>query len=468
MDFSLAHFDHPPPDYVTSTDPPDAHVVSGPRNLVYLSTASEVERDVPSLPFVPPPDYSVEPGTGEQRLAHSTGRRRSHQHEGVLRRSHNTVCVALRGQNEQARRPAYGRGLILGNVAIMNSHNTTSVTMTVSSTTSPSACSKITWLQIEGRMDIGLGDAAKTRWTFMSTTCTLWKGDGPCPSVLPLECVIPETFVDPADGRQRPLPPTYDPSNSSLRDMHTRVSYRIIIRVTEEKFAGLWKPRRSNSLVVPFDYIPRARPHRPVLVSPFPFLSFVKSTPEEWHQVNVPIASVLPSLSGVDCNLFIPDVQIYGKEDTIPFFLQLCAPALSMREFFHPTLPVQKVHRSRSSHNPSDSDPSIRVYIKRQTTGMSRGEKLSRSYVIAEGVLCPIPPGSSPGGHAPSEELAVDYEGKLVISAEVTVGSFNIGRLSVLDFIVLSVIPCNLHTPLFEEVNHSHPIRIVTDSYRYD
>jgi hypothetical protein len=107
-----------------------------------------------------------------------------------------------------------------------------------------------------------------------------------------------------------------------------------------------------------------------------------------------------------------------------------------MRQLFLPTQPPRR--RPLSWQSSADTcagaggEPKIRVYIKRQVAGSARGEKLARSYVIGEATLRAVPPGSSPGGCVPANEVAVDYEGELSISPKVTVGGFNIGRLSVL------------------------------------
>jgi hypothetical protein len=56
-------------------------------------------------------------------------------------------------------------------------------------------------------------------------------------------------------------------------------------------------------MTILLDYIPRARPHRPILSSPFPFLSALKSLPEEWYHINAPMASTSPQVNDIDCNV---------------------------------------------------------------------------------------------------------------------------------------------------------------------
>ena len=60
----------------------------------------------------------------------------------------------------------------------------------------------------------------------------------------------------------------------------------------------------------------------------------------------------------------------------------------------------------------------------------------------------------------------MDYEGEIRCVPEVTVGGFATSRLTVADFMMLSVAPAGASIDLFAEVSKAHPIRIVTESYR--
>lgn len=286
--------------------------------------------------------------------------------------------------------------------------------------------------------------------------------------------MLPETYQDRVDERTRPLPPSFDPRSEGIimKSLSARVEYRIVIRVTKAKLGKmLWKP--SKSLTVRMIYAPRSRPHQPILASPFPFLEgTLKSLPEEWTQICTTMSSKAPDLSDIDCHLFIPAVQIFGKTDAIPFSLQLRAPIASLQALLRPTAPsvsalsLRRMHTASSTKSES-SEPTLRVFIRRQVVVTARGQRLARSYIIGEGTLRPVPPGSTPVrvGVAEGDE-AVDYEGEVRCAPDVTVGGFAAAGLMVSDFLTLSVIPAGASVASFAEVSKSHPIRIVTESYR--
>ncbi len=208
--------------------------------------------------------------------------------------------------------------------------------------------------------------------------------------------------------------------------------------------------------MVPFDYQPRMRPPQPILSSPFPFLSSVKSLPEEWFQITTTISAKSNSnIEPIDCHvspsqsivpdllsshrfqLFIPVVQTFALSDAIPFYLQLIAPSKSLQAFMYPTIPTHtKLKRSKSIAAESTAPPTVRVYLQRQVTVVLKGNQSTRRFSIGEGELRCLPPSvllpsilrSQPLEHGLS---TLDYEGEVHANPDVTVGQFGMSRLQV-------------------------------------
>lgn len=134
--------------------------------------------------------------------------------------------------------------------------------------------------------------------------------------MFPFEFVLPEVILD--SGQPRALPPTYN-LRSDLSGLRAQCNYVMKVIVTRKGCKlGLWKPPKkcvgalSDSifltaccrLTFPFTHRFQCRPPQPILPSPFPFLSTIKSLPEEWFQVTSTMvvkshADILP----IDCHV---------------------------------------------------------------------------------------------------------------------------------------------------------------------
>ncbi|KAI0304315.1 hypothetical protein B0F90DRAFT_1809172 [Multifurca ochricompacta] len=387
------------------------------------------------------PPYSIAPGPSERTLA-ATARSRRRTPTGVLTRSNRFIAVALRGQEENAMQPSYGHNSVVsGDIGLSCTQGVHSVCV-----------------NLEGRLHLADSEGARVMLTFLNISYDIWRNDGSgtCPTMFPFEFAMPEVFTD--NGQRRPLPPTYSVPSSDASGIRAQCYYSLSVIVERRgSKLGLWKPHKK--LTVPFIHRPRLQPQQPILSSPFPFLATIKSLPEEWFQVtNTMPAKVKSAIRPIDCHLFIPAVQTFSLTDSIPFYLQLIGPPKSLEAFLYPTIPNHtKLKRSKSNAAETTTPPVVRVYLTRQVTVVLRGHRSTRKFAIGEGTIRSLPPSVS----APT----LDYEGEVHASSDVTVGQFGISRLQVRDFITVHLAPPNQYTSQLGVLQHSHPIRLVTDSF---
>ena len=140
---------------------------------------------------------------------------------------------------------------------------------------------------------------------------------GVCPTMFPFEFVLPELIHD--NGQTRALPPTYN-LRSDLSGLRAQCNYVMKVIVTRKGCKlGLWKPKKKcvgfssdsisltagRRLTIPFTHRFQCRPPQPILPSPFPFLSTIKSLPEEWFQVS--------STMGVKLHADIPPIDCHVR-----------------------------------------------------------------------------------------------------------------------------------------------------------
>ncbi|KAH9065307.1 hypothetical protein EDB87DRAFT_1672662 [Lactarius vividus] len=410
------------------------------------------------------PPYSLSPGPSERTLAVSARSRRRIP-TGVFTRSNKFIIIALRDQEENATQPTYGRNsTVCGDIGLSCTQGVQSVS-----------------IKVEGRLHLADPHGASVDTPFVNMLYPVWgiDGSGVCPSIFPFEFVLPEVFAD--NGVRRALPPTYN-LRSDLSGIRVQCNY--VMKVIVKRKGGKKSERApllSDStfflifdyrLTIPFTYRSRLRPPQPILPSPFPFLSTIKSLPEEWFQVTSTMA-VKPhsDIEPIDCHLFIPVVQTFALTDTIPFYLQLIAPPKSLQTFLYPTIPNHsKLKRSKSNAaEAASAPPTVRVYLMRQVSVVLKGVHSMRKSTIGEGTLRSLPPGA-PMPLLRSQPLdaglsTLDYEGEVRADADVTVGQFVLSRMQVRDFMTVYLAPPNQYTSPLNPLQHSHSIRLVTDSF---
>ncbi|THH16239.1 hypothetical protein EW146_g4359 [Bondarzewia mesenterica] len=402
-------------------------------------------------PSAPAPLYSPEPHSDETQLALTIRRVFRPRPSGTFALRAHGITLLLRDQEVGVPSPTFGaNALVGGNVELDSTEDIISVT-----------------LKLDGLLNLTVVGVATNDVVFFSRTCTIWKLGNPstasCSRTLPFHTTIPESYQD--GNRTHSLPPTYSAVLNGVHDLLVNCCYRFTIDVTK---SGLWKARKT--LRTPLIFLPRTRPHQPIISSPFPFYATIKSLPEEWYQIISTMLSLNDSgIEPIECHLFIPSVRIYSITDTIPFFLQLCASPTSFEEFLRPKPPTPSIlYLFRNNFHPS-SQPVVRVFILRQIEAVVGAHHAFHTHVLGEGTLRAIPPGISVGvtqsGQAEDGYETLNWEGEVKCRKDVLNGGFSLGRLIVKDFICLSIIPASPKSSRLLEHKHMHPIRLVTDSF---
>jgi len=382
----------------------------------------------------------------------------------VFVRCNGLISVALRGQEDNAELPVYGRtDAIRGDIGLSCTRGIQSV-----------------YVNVEGRLHLASPEGASVDVTFFVISDELWRrppgdvvdSDG-CPCMFGFEIVLPEMFTDERQRRSF-LPPSFDVPYSDTADIRARCSYQLRV-VAERKGSRLSLWKLSKKLIIPFSYQPRTRAPQPILSSPFPFLSTVKTVPEEWFQITSTIDPKVNNsdIAAIDVHLFIPVVQTFALADKIPFYLQLIAPSKSLQAFLFPTLPVHtQLKRSKSAITETTTPPTVRVYLLRQVIIVLRGQLSIRKFSIGEAKLRYISPSESPSllrAQSLDDGLStLDYEGEVQPNWDVTSGQFGMSRLQVRDFITTYLVPPHPWTSPLCMHQHSHPIRLVTDRFTYN
>ncbi|KAJ6562878.1 hypothetical protein DFH09DRAFT_1479060 [Mycena vulgaris] len=389
----------------------------------------------PYSPSPAVPSYSPEPAHDEQRVEH-TPRTRLHPTGNYIAKS-GRDAVVLTEQEENAKLPTYGRHASINGFVTLEDRETVSQIV----------------LKIKGKMEVMSTEGGSMTSKLVNDSYTLWSSQkshtSACPSAVPFSVVLPSKFQD-CNGISHALPPSYEVPYSSIPGLFFKSSYTIsvtITRILNRKFHFLSK---SKTISTRFTYSPRMQPWRPT-PHPSDFFSDVKTMPEEWRQV---ITEMKPrknsAVQPVDMHLFLPMVEIFGLEDTIPFHVQLTGPVASLREF----LP-------EPGDAASPRNATIVCTLLRQIVVELNGRRAVRNQVIGHAKLCSRPPGAAADAH----EASLDWDGEVCSKADTTVGMFDSGCFRLQDFIVVELRPPNSQTSQFTTLRQSHPIKLVTDSW---
>ncbi|KAL1741845.1 hypothetical protein HDZ31DRAFT_44545, partial [Schizophyllum fasciatum] len=449
------------------------------------STASQTAAAMSSDELAPPltlsatPSYSTLPLDNERRLEYTPRRWESDVDEeqiGTYTRGWRSATIALSAQAADVMLPVYDRaGLVAGELCLKERTGVHRIILTRS-------------IQLEGLMTTALTNNGKTETVVARRQDVVWdalgsadSGGAVCPGAIPFAVQFPRTYVD--GDRRRALPPTFQATFLAVPMLTATCAYRLRVTVARGRkrigtlIAG---GERSKVYDLALVYRPRSRPHRP-LANRMPFLSSLKSQPDEWLQITKSMGARgdkrLPSLC---CSLFVPSVQVFCIEDAIPLHLQVSGPASSFREFMpsihhsagdrepdrdtdtivtssapptrsathslqhtstHPSFHValRMDHRPKqSAEDLAPARPSIRVSIMRQVYAEVNGTKTWRMLTLGIGKVSPLSPPPYESLCASDGLIAADCEGEVRCEDSVSAAGFSNGHLSVV------VSPCKL------------------------
>ncbi|KAJ7260136.1 hypothetical protein C8J57DRAFT_1338291 [Mycena rebaudengoi] len=284
-------------------------------------------------------------------------------------------------------------------------------------------------------MDMDLADENHPLWSSKTSNTSA------CPSALPFSVRLPTKFKN--EDNTFALPPSYELPVNSVSGFIIKCSYSISLIVTRIPNRRLRFFTAHSKICVPFIYTVRTRPWRPVQTSLGDFFSDV-------------VTQVLPrqppsSVELIYMHLFLPEVEIFGLQDPIPFHIQLTGPIASLREFL--------------SENPCDPQ-NIQVMLMRQVVLDLYGHRSRGTIVLGRATLvcCPAGHGTSCDYSAEFDSaVSLDWDGEVRCELDVAVGEFDAGLIRVQDFICLELRWPDCSN--FASARHTHPIKLVTDSW---
>ncbi|KAJ7234506.1 hypothetical protein B0H12DRAFT_1027959 [Mycena haematopus] len=404
---------------------------------------------LPSYSPAPPlPSYSPDLAPGEERLDH-TPRVRTHP-IGTYIKQCGRDAVCLTDQDANATTPTYGRHASISGFVVLEDRNTVSEIV----------------VKIKGKMDVMFLEGGSLTTKLVDDSYTLWTSHrtpgtstSTCPSAVPFSISLPTEFRD-YDGLSHRLPPSYEIPVDAVPGQFFKTSYVLSVTITRMVSKRLRFLSTNKIIPVRFIYAPRMRPWRPI--QPFSdFLSDVKIMPEEFRQVTAPLVPRPASSSTahpMDLHLFLPAVEIFGLDDTIPFHVQLIGRVSALREFLPLATPTGPT-----------ATPTITGSLVRQITVDLNGRNASRSHVIGHAKLSPRPPGVD-AHHDEDEdeeaEVSLDWDGEVRCRTDTMVGAFDAGCVRIQDFILIELHPCcaSMRSE-YVKLRHSHPIKLVTESW---
>ncbi|KAJ7087990.1 hypothetical protein B0H15DRAFT_842000 [Mycena belliarum] len=394
-------------------------------------------------PSPPSPRYSEDPAGDETRLEASPRLGARVTPRGIFTKAFGSTTVVLFGQALGAQVASYGRQATAEGTLILE-QDTRQISEIV--------------VKLEGRLHIVTEETGALRISTIEVSCPLWaQGPGAasshCPERLDFACRFPATFKH--ESREYPLPPSFASSFCGFPLLLVKCVYSLIVSITKERRLGFLP--KTKIVHVPLEYHPLTFPPF-TLPTPPRFLSAVKLMPEQWHQssfVMHPRPSSKPKsrLAAIECQVFIPAVRTFGLRDTIPLHLQICAPLASLRALLPPgDGPI------------SEGCSPVRVYLRRKVAFVGRGAPTTRVLRIGEAHVklsnqpeCRLTPA---GVQTLDWECAV----RCGPAGTAVVGGFCAAGLVVTDEVVVELSPPRPAFASLLPVQHTLPIRLVTEA----
>ncbi|KAJ7484774.1 hypothetical protein B0H11DRAFT_1161113 [Mycena galericulata] len=393
----------------------------------------------PYTPSTAVPSYSPEPRVDEVLIA-QTARLKSRVFTGNLIKQSGRDTLVLANQDASAEAPTYGRNAVISGFVSLEEREKVSQVV----------------LQLKGKMEVKISERGYNSKIVLDDSYTLWSAqdsnDAACPSNVPFGAILPSNFLD--GDAAHALPPTY---NVISIEASLKINYTLSVIVTRTRGRKLAFMSAKNSITIPFNYCPRTRPARPIQPLVSDFLADVKFMPEEWRQTT---ATGHPhsksALGAVDIHLFIPAAEVFAFGDTIPLHVQMVGSVPSLREF----LPDPAA---------ASPQPTVNAMLVRRLFLVVNDLPEPCRLTLGTTTLSSIPPGASAAAEPrPASTASLDWAGELRCKPGVDVGTFNAGIVKAQDFVVVDIIPPMKSKAQFPRLRHSHPIRIVTDSWPGD
>ncbi|KAH8824455.1 hypothetical protein DL96DRAFT_1818183 [Flagelloscypha sp. PMI_526] len=379
-----------------------------------------------NLPTYPePPSYSLRPSRGEERLLINT---RAPAPIGSFIRQSTTFTLVLYGQEPGTPRPCYGRSdLIAGSLKIKQTKNISSVS-----------------LKFSGVLEAIGAEGRRVHETILEEQLVLWSR-AEADNILGLEQgTLPFSLTLPAEYALGTAEPRQLPPSLTFHDITITacIHYSIEAKVIRQRKLSNILGSSEESLFIEMEYRPRSRPARPL--TNIPLLPSIQQVPAIWHRARGKLANFNNGDPQIICEFFLPECQVFGLSDLIPFHVQLSSTENVLADFVSPSPISRKAHRGGS--------PVVKVELLRQIlTTDSDGYRSWTFLSLGDGHMSQLSPHEAEQPETPASQnnFHLHWQGSVKCHSDVQVPSFSVRSLVFKDFLVLYIVPgkkgCRFH-----------------------